>query len=282
VNRARERVMLYGPPKVGKTKAAVDVIRKQQDVTCWVIDADNAWEAVLDAHKDVKVREEWWGGEKDDTYVDEDGNVVLLHTRTWTEHLEAWKYALENAERDDWIIVDSITHFWEGVMEWYMKKVHGEDLPDFLLEHRVKQVETKQKATQGQDAVLVEWNFLNPLWNREIAEPIVNSPCHLLLLCEAKELRSDGRNDKGLVDMYGEIGWRPTTQKRMGHQVRTTIFVHKAKVGDVRWRLTTAGDREREELENAPWKDWFMVYLKGVAGWKMQKDKEKKSMEEEG
>jgi len=199
---------------------------------------------------------------------------VLYHCRGWTAATDALTKALKNARPNDWIVVDSMSWLWDDVLAWYIERTHGTDLPQFMMEARVQQVKAgkttaKEGATGGQDAIVVEWNFINPVWNKLVATPIVNAQCHVWLCAEAKEARTDGRQDKQLVTLYEQIGWLPKTQKRVGFNTQTVLFLNESKTG-VR-KVTTVKDRGREKLEEVEWSDLGTTYLRQTAGWKPKK-----------
>ena len=280
--RSRERVLAYGSTGVGKTYAALTIINKalgDEDVA-YIVDADNTWSRTLETDGEelgVKVREEWfWVGsgktgrwERDATWENEDGNVILYHTDGWEQHADALGRCLSSARADDWLVVDSMTWLWDSVLPWYIARTHGTELPDFLIEHRVRQVAEKAKETQGQDAVLVEWNYINPLWNKKVATPLVNSRCHLWLTAEAKPMRTDGRVDNQVRQLYESVGMIPSSQKRLGHQMQTVLLFGVSKTGE--YQVTTVKDRGREKLEKVEWDDMFSVYLRKTAKWKPTK-----------
>lgn len=277
--RARERILAYGPAGAGKTYAAMQTITKAlgPGERAYVIDIDNAWGRMLEtdgAAIGLSVVEEYQQGVRDQEYEDPDGNVVLFHCRGWEASIKALSKALTTATRDDWIVVDSMSWLWDDVLAWYIEKTHGEELPDFLIDARMQQIKAGKKtaatgATGGQEATVVEWNYINPVWNKQVATPLVNANCHIYLCAEAKEARTDGRQDKQLQTLYESIGWLPKTQKRVGNNVQTILFFNVSKTGV--YKVTTVKDRGREALAEEEWTDMGSTYLRQTAGWKPRK-----------
>jgi hypothetical protein len=260
VERARERIMAYGGEGVGKTKGALDIARRMVGTgnKMWVVDIDNTWERMAP-------RELW---------ADEGGPLEVMPARGWADEADALEGALSSAGRDDWVVADSSSWMWDDVLEWYVGKVFGTELPAFLIQHRKHQLEEEKKATAGQDATLVEWNYINPLWHRVVTEPLTWAPCHVYVTAEAGEMRSDGRDSKQVRGMYGSIGWKPRTQKKLGFAMQTVLFMEKSATGE--YKMQTVKDREdsrgpRVVWAREPWSDFFTDYLRGVAGWKAGK-----------
>lgn len=263
--RARERILVYGPQGSGKSaigRMLVDgaLTPLGADDTLHVIDCDNGWDEVIDAHPEIEER------------------VALEHVRGWEQFDKAMENVWENAAWDDFIFLDGMSWPWSWVQRWYVKRTHGEDLPDFLIDHRMQQIRegklsARDKADQGQEKMLIEWNFINPLWAEKVAERLVNPPCHLVMTCEAKQIRTDGRDREQVTELYGEYGYKPESQWRLGYNARTVLLLEVSRLGQ--YRMTTVKDKEgREVLDKAPWGtrdepgDFKKDYLRKVAGWK--------------
>jgi hypothetical protein len=270
--RARERVLAFGPMGAGKSTAArtlYDVLGAED--VLHVIDCDNRWAGMLDNHPEIEVWEEWDGKKK----VDEgEGRLVLYHVRDWEQFLWAFEHAMGRANRDDWLVVDSMTWPWGWLQRWYIRKTHGEDMPEFLLDYRMREisegrVSAKDKADGGQSATLIEWNFINPLWLSKVAEPIVNAPCHLFLIAEGKQIRSDGRERRDVVDVFGEFGYKPESQWRLGFQMRSVVLFTKS--ARQQFFMDNSVKDDEREVAKVEWEDFARDYLVKVAGWKPKK-----------
>lgn len=256
--RARERILAYGPMGSGKSTFArtlADVLGA--DDMLRVVDCDNRWDGILDNHPEIE------------------GQVDLAHARDWDTFTKAFDYQLTNAARDDWLVVDSMTWPWQWIQRWYIKRTHGEDMPDFLLDHRMKQVKAgmidrKDKADGGESAMLIEWSYLNSLWASKVAEPIVNTPCNLLLIAEGKQIRSDGRERGDVVDLFGSTGFKPESQWRLGFQVRSVLLFTKS--GRQEFFFDNSVKDDEREVGKRTWTDeGIKEYLVKVAGWKPKK-----------
>ena len=277
--RARERVLAYGPQGAGKTYAAMQMVAKAlgPGERAYVVDIDNAWGRMLETdgvEMGLAVVEEYQQGVRDREYEVEDGNVVLYHCRGWEASVKAIADALKRAGRNDWLVVDSMSWLWDDVLAWYIERTHGSELPEFLISARIEQVKAGKTtaakgATGGQEATVVEWNYINPVWNKQVATPLVNAQCHVYLCSEAKEARTDGRQDKQLSVLYEQIGWLPKTQKRVGNGAQTILFFNVSKTGA--YKVTTVKDRGRDKMEEVEWSDLGSTYLRQTAGWKPRK-----------
>lgn len=265
-------MLLFGGPKVGKTKAVLDIARHLgPDDTMFIIDSDNAFDRMLEgpSGEGLGVREEYRGGVRDKEWEDDDGQLVVWHTKNWKEHKDALGKAFDRAGRNDWVVVDSMTHLWDDIQEDYIRETWGVDLPEFLHAHRKKEVAKDGKATPAA-AMLVEWSYLNPQWNRTVATPVTEAGCHVLLIAEAKDVRTDGKDDRATKILYGDVGVKPSCQKRLGHQVQTVLVLESKRNS---YRFTTVGDRERDKVTDVEWgdEDFARKYLWDIAGWRPRK-----------
>lgn len=269
--RARERILAFGTVGSGKSHAAGTILRRTlgPDDTGYIIDIDQSWERILDAQGEegLKVREEWRGRTRDTSYEDPDGRIVVFHVSGWEDTVWALQQVMDRCQRDDWVVVDDVTWMWADIQQWYIQKMHGTELPEFLMTHRLKEIANNTPDGKGKSPILVEWSVINSIWNREVATPFVNCTSHLYVCAAAKPLRTDGRERKEQMDMFSVVGYLPSSQWRIPGQMQTCLYMEKTVLGE--WRYTTIKDREREEQEKLPWTDMTMQYLRKVAGWKV-------------
>ena len=278
--RAPERLLLYGPQDTGKTTAVAKILARAlgPGQTAYILDTDNSWARVLESgnHPKLVVRAEWEGGAWDDEYTEAGGRVVLMHPRGWPEEQWCLEYAWAAAGRGDWVVLDSATHPWEHIASWYIETVHGADLPEFLIDARMRRKEAGKASDGGNSEMLVEWVYINKVWSKAFLTPYVNARCHVAVTAEAKPLRTDDKGDaKDVKDLYASVGMKPDSQRRLGANSQTVLLLEKARVaGGMQWIASTVKDRERDRLWRAEWTDMGMEYLKAIAGWKMTKMEE--------
>ena len=89
--RARERILVYGGPSMGKSTALLQIAREVIDAgqTVYAVDNDNALERLLEEDfDDIPVVGFWEYGEWVEDATDEPG-LVLFKAKTWEHDLEA-------------------------------------------------------------------------------------------------------------------------------------------------------------------------------------------------
>lgn len=252
----RQRQLIFGGGGAGKTHLAMSqaaAAMGPSDVL-YVVDSDNAVGVMLEAGVlagKLSLAQEWsfsgktwvcdWAAEEDENGFA--GNVVIYHWRDW-EGFAAALWQVEAAVgRDDWVLIDSITKPWTSVQGWLIRRTHGEDMDEWLIDYKVKQM----SADKGGDknSALVEdgsWPIINTLWDKVVQSSwLENPPCHVIATAEAKAIRSTagdkGRDSESIRTMYGDVGEKPDTQKSVGFKMRTVIHMQKQKVG--RGRILT-------------------------------------------
>ena len=298
VEKMPERLGLYGGPGVGKTLGALSIIAAGlgPGETAWVVDTDNSYARFEQRFEGVLTAREWWTGGGDVRVMDgmervgdwetQGGNVVVLQPSTWPEFRACMARVWAEAKRGDWVLVDSLTWPWQWIMYWYIEQVHGNGLPQFLMDYRVQQLKDGKGDVTGAGATLVEYNVVNKWWVEAFAGPFVNARCHVVVIAEAKEVRTDafGGDKADIRKLYGKQGMKPVTQNRVGHNCQTLLYLEQEPTVKDSWLVSTVKDRERavrlgrvkvgyaglggEEAE-APGLD--KVYLRDVAGWTMRK-----------
>jgi hypothetical protein len=177
--------------------------------------------------------------------------------------------AFGRAERNDWICIDSLTILWDDVQSWYMTKVHGKDMDDFLMQLRQQQMAANDnKKHTAAEGMFNEWQFINPQYAKAVTERVLNPPCHVYMTAELTKLGGEEK-DQDVRGLYGPIGVKPKGQKRSGHNAQTVlVFKKEQRFGNSSYLLHTLKDRAREEVKDLEWSNFFMDYLVRVGGWR--------------
>lgn len=253
----RERILLWGDTKAGKSQACVDVVTALKDVKHHVIEADYnpTWDLLMEGDVAERVvREQVYAGE-------------------WTPYVETVRKWSKGATKNDWLYVDSMTPSWPAVHAYYTEAIVGKTVAQLFMEHarKVRQGGKKGNPLEGD----TDWTAINALYN-EFYVALSRWPGHVMLTCQWKKVGDrDSEADKRAYSGRAK-GYRPDGQKNLERWPATSLIVTKGK-GHT---LTTFGDRGRVELDGASWshddeevgeQGFFKVYLRGVAGWKMMK-----------
>jgi hypothetical protein len=239
----REKILVYGPPKVGKTSAHLSIAEMYLATGTpgrfFVIDTDDAMEAML-VGRDLP-------------------NVEVLTANEWPEYKEAASKAVAQAEKGDWIVVDFVDRAWTEVRDWYMREVAETNWEEDVVE-RARQLKEEGKLDKKNRMRLYEglnWDVINPQYNSFIKPLVIRTQANIFLTCEEKEVWKDGKPTNETT---------PGGQKGLSYQVRTILKLDKLARGRI---IKTQGDRERPELNNETYDSFAMTYLCKTAGWKI-------------
>lgn len=241
----RERLLVFGGPATGKTRGAIDIALMS------IASGSNAFFHVIDT---------------DDSWMDmADGLIPSDRYRCWpARNYEAVDAALEviikQARKGDWIIFDKAGEMWKFTQQYYLMRAENKTRADTLLD-------AARKGKKGWD-IFREINFsvVNALYDEVMGPLLFETPAHTYLTASASALYDN--DSKEARDLFGRIGMKPEAQKGLPYQVRTILYLRELPGGTR--AISTAKDRERAYLVDAPNKSIVMSYLMPTAGWVVQ------------
>ncbi len=251
--QARERILAFGPPGVGKSNAILTVARRCPGSQFYVLDNDYAYDRLLA------------------TDFTELSNVEVAVADEWPDYvpqIKKWKEAGVN--KDDWLVIDSMSATWPVVQSYFIEQVFGKEDDDYFLKFRMMQQEKggRQKGESGNPLEgFTDWSVINKMYNRLYVE-IAKWPGHVYLTAESEVISKDEK-DRAVKATFGSFGVKPRGQKRLGHTTHTVLLMMKGQTG--RYTVSTVKDRGRVELEDEEMGDFGKDYLVAVAKWRPQR-----------
>lgn len=263
----RERIGIYGPPKVGKTHQYLTIARWHQtlgsDAIFYAISSDLSYEVLLMNPEFADLT-----------------NVVYVDVDDFEGYVKGARNFTSKMRRHDWLSVDLMDQAWAAVQDEYARvqtsKAGGnlEDMGDLW-------------ATSGGSEKYPiegwEWGMPNARYRIFANNILLRCPGNLFLIYGQKELMkgsSSGKSDENekVKEMFKHIGLKPNGQK--DDPFRWHTILHIDSRGEKKQVISTAGDRwgGREWLgrknsngmvSDVPFDDFFTDYLVAVAGWEM-------------
>lgn len=249
--KARERILLYGEPGVGKGNAVISIAKLLQ------LTKSESCVYVIDNDKSYLMETEQSGLE----------NTVVKEVYEWEEYVETLKAVLPLLQPNDFLVCDLISEVWAVVQEYYTRMIFGNDIGAYFLQ--VKQDMKKDTEFGG----WTDWKYINKLYFDFVRPFVYKSPCHIIGVATADPINRGGRggstagDDKETVSVFGPVGFKPDGQKRLKHQFNTTIFLHKSLKGE--YLMSSVKDRERQLMTAKPVNNFALQYLREVAGWQI-------------
>ena len=285
----RERILLYGTFKVGKSTAYLGIMElarlTKTDSHFWIIDNDNATDG-------IGLYPEGSYGHLLGDLVKEDfsqgiqreyENATIWIPESFDNYDFINKTIKEKVRPQDWIIVDMVSNVWEGMPDWWIENVYG-DSWSYYADVR-KAIESDEDGAGernfgGQKGV--DWQYIGKQYRRWEKQITLQTPCHVLLIAGETEIqeRYDKSGEKR-AQYKATSGFSPKSEKNLPHRVHSVIRVTKnvGRDGKVASRqMTTVGDRDRmnkwEEFKGntIPLNEgakFGMDYLVKISGWKM-------------
>lgn len=205
-------------------------------------------------------------------------NVHVQSCTSWPEFKAGVDWLKkENIKPDDWLIVDKANAAWETVQRYFTEEVFGEDIGDYFLMMR-KQIEQRGgKDRFGKTATSVapeafdgwkDWAVINKLYDDWIKPIVYQVKCHVYAATDVERL-DRGEKDSELVTLFGDMGVRPSGQKRLGGQMHSIFLLIPGKDN---WLIATVKDRGgRTYFKRTPLTSIYLQYLVAKAGWPMVK-----------
>jgi hypothetical protein len=279
--RTPEKILVTGGGGTGKTRGAVDILRKclLPGQTFRIVDNEQAFPIHLET-LGMGCREEWistgvtsagkaqW--ERAREWEDPDSPVIRWFCQDWLSHREAISTMCADGQPGDWGVIDTMSQPWEDVQAWYVQTITGgEDFADWIVQNRVDQIEANKGNDGGAGAMLGEWKPINAQWKQYVRNPIIKTRSHLYLATHVKSINPHDTDD--VKAMWKGLGFKADAQKSAARDVRTVLALEEHRGAGGGWKVTSVKDWERELLVRAELKSVPVTYLMGAAGWKMTK-----------
>lgn len=287
----RERILIYGAPKVGKSFTYIGIMdlaqKTKTDSHFWIIDNDNSTEG-------IGLYEGGTYGRLLGEMIDEDysegikreyENATIWIPDDFSQYKGINDEIKKKARREDWIVIDMISNVWTQMPDWWIENVYGDDTWTYYADVRKAIEENEEGAGErnfgGQKGV--DWQYIGKTYRRWEKALTLQAPCHVIAYAEETEIqaRYDKSGEKA-AQYRTTSGFAPKTEKGVPHRVHTIARMTRRVGRDGRKvvgrELTVQGDRDRMdkweelpgltlELKEGP--KFGFDYLVKIGGWKL-------------
>lgn len=217
-------------------------------------------------------------------------NTTIWVPNSIDEYEAITEQILNDAQDDDWIIVDMLSNVWEGMPDWWHENVFGESSWDYYAAVRREIVEA-QKQDLGHERQFggdsgVDWQWIGKVYRAWEKKITINAPCHVFATSSETEIQDRYDKTGELQAMYAiASNFQPKTEKGAVHRFHTILRFTRRTSGKGQTKtftrkMTMVKDRDREdiweekggrgmtiELKDGP--KWGFDYLKSIAGWQL-------------
>jgi len=164
----------------------------------------------------------------------------------------------------DWTVVDMADMAWSTVQRYFVSEIFDVDAGDYFLKIRRELQDGERKAKKGGSPTAEgldgwrDWGVINKLYDDWVLPIIYRIQTHVY--CTTAVTKVDrGEKDAEVQMMYGDLGFRPSGQKRLGHQMHSIFLMIPGKD---RWYITTVKDRAgRTYFDRMKLSSFYMQYL---------------------
>lgn len=263
----RERLMIFGPPKVGKTHLYFTIAKWHQelgsDAIFYAVSSDTSYEVLsMNPEFEHLTNLQWEDAVNFNDYV--------TYSRQYAGLMRP----------QDWLSVDLMSDAWPAAQDEYARvqtRQAGGNLDD------MGDLWATSGNTDDYPISGWEWQMPNARYRVLANNILLRCPGHLFLVYGQKELMQDsgsGRSGETAKskEMFGHLGLKPNGQKDDPWRYHTVLHVdsHEPK----RQVMATAGERwggrewlgkkmSNGSVKDAPIEDFFMDYLVKIAGWQI-------------
>lgn len=290
----RERILIYGSAKVGKSTTYISLMRfarmTKTDSHFHIIDNDNASEAIglYPGGTYGELLGELVDETFDDSYTRLEYEHATIHIpETFEVYGPIADEIRKRANQQDWIVVDMLSNLWEIMPDWWIQSVYEENTWEYYA--KVRQAIEAEEEGSGDRGFGghsgVDWQFIGKEYRRWEKKITLYAPCHVIAYGAETEIQA--RHDKSgekRSQFQMTSSFAPKTEKGAIHRFHTIARMQKRMAPGgktVKERsLTFLGDRDREGiieeqlgrgntlvLSEGP--KFATDYLVKLAGWKM-------------
>jgi hypothetical protein len=272
-NFIKERLHIFGPPKIGKTHQVFQVAKWHHDLGSdamfYGLNTDTSWEVLY-------FNEEFQGLP----------NIQWEDCNYMQDYIAAAKKFHKILRPQDWLILDLADHAWSAAQDEYARaqaKKYGSNIEDMGDLWAVSEAPGDGKyPIEGW-----EWGQPNARYRVLANNYILRGSGHRLVISSqakiqeptAKMKEKEDETAKKTREMFKHLGVHPAGQKDDPFRYHTILHIDSD--GKHRQKMATAGERWGNRrwlgkpmtngfVRDEPIEDFFMDYLVGIAGWSMQ------------
>lgn len=249
----RERLLLFGGPKVGKSDLVLKLAQWYEITgtpgTFYYLDTDCQLNSITEDSQYYSLN-----------------NISPHEISDWDECRAEGHKVFNTAGEGDWIVLDMAHRPKIWLDRWYLEhKVGTDDLAQAIVEAKW----TGEKYF-GSNPLLKpdDYTMLRSMWDAFFYPLAQKSKAHIICITEKKKIYDGPGANPDKQRTYDKVGGSPSGEAGMDYSLATILHMDKTSFGRY---ITTCGDRsEREWLEQAEYTDLVRSYLIPIAKWKQE------------
>lgn len=276
-NPIKDRIVLFGPPKIGKTHQLFQIAWWHQqagsDAIFYGINNDTSWEVVYANPQFQDLT-----------------NIEFEDVNTFQDHINLVRRYHKKLRDQDWLCLDLAERAWTATQDEYAQRLaieNGSTIEDvgdlWTVDDAPRDDEGKPKYPIGG----WDWGMCNARYNVLSNNYLMRGPGHRMIisgqakLIEGTDRMRSGQDDiaKKTQDMFKHLGVKPAGNKHDPFRYHTILHIDGDEKHHTQ-KMSTAGERwgNREwlgkrhkggQVTDEPITDFFHDYLVRCAGWQL-------------
>lgn len=215
-------VILYGPPKCGKTFVAAamakQVLDNNKDSKVYVINTDKGWAkpALQQGLQDYKDR------------------IVYEYVNTIQKAMRVMNRFKEIIQPHDLIIFDLFSWVWDEAQKEFVNELSKGNYVGFI---------AKAMSDSGSfgDFTGIQWQYIKRL-DDHISNPLSKNPiCNVIAICRSKDVSTGYKIAGKEEDIWSKIGV-PEARKDIAYEFANVIRIHKMDSGSRKFVVVASRD----------------------------------------
>lgn len=245
---SREKILLFGWGKVGKSTAILSLAERNTDDTFYILDTEGKMAYTLERN------------------VGKLANVVIkdISETKFSDVISLVAEIRQLVKPDDWLVVDSISETWSMLANQVSERKFGATKEDYWEQLFVEKPQANMRKEGGLDLPYLQ--VINPTYFK-FYTMLKKWPSHVLATAMIDQV--DDNDREGVRKAFGGVGVKPKGQKDLYFAFHEVLLLEKDK-NDVH-KMSSFGTSSGVQFRDVEFTDWAKDYLWMKAGWEPEK-----------
>jgi len=213
IEEDNDSILIYGPPKSGKTWAYCSFIKDTID--------KNGVVYLINTDKGVsKTFKQYFGTE----YVKYKEKVNYYYINNLKDCKNIIIELKSKIKKEDLLVIDLLSEFWVMAQNQFIMDISGNDPINLIT--RASKDDSKFGVFSGK-----MWQYVRALHDY-IVNPLIKSNCNVIGVCGIKDIEVEEKITHKKNIEYKMVGLRPDGQKQLTSNFNAIVFINKIDDGE--------------------------------------------------
>ncbi len=215
-----ERILLFGGPNTGKSRALLSTLFYHPENTFHVIDPDDGILRVMNE----------LGGEEAFP------NLILYPAQDYSDIRAAVDTILNTAQPGDWVGAEMLNRWWDATQSEYSSFVYGETVAEHLtaIQQQLKNSDDEKKRGQAANFEgFTDWKLIKRMHNQDLMDRLcVYRGLNIIATTTVKDFVEYTDKSMAEASIFSRAKVRPEGEKHNPHLFSTIIYLYRSVNGD--------------------------------------------------